>query len=263
MRSLRSFFYALIVLPFFIVGCTKFDKVSSEKAKAKYYKLAKELNPSPYYTNRLKYFEVNYKLSQLLPFCEFSYDTVLSFYHHLGYAYRMNNLHRESLNNYKLSAKYYNTHKHEFSDSLRALLFGRQSFDYRGMAINYQYLGLLDSAYLTHQINIKFVENNSEIWRPAAYNDFGIFLIGGVKDTLAALKEFNKAYKQTLNDFPTHPLVGSIRDNLGKINLANHNFKEGQSLFQLNYDFYKDIITNPEGLPIFDLNSAKQNLLDA
>lgn len=234
-----SHFCLLICSCLVIFNCNQKEELTSEEALIQYKKLQGVHSKINYQNDREKWLELSFQRSQLISIINNDHEYVLNFYHHSGYAFRINKLYRESLNMYKEFFNYYDTHESEFSPEIKKEFSRKRTFDYRGAAIAYEKLGLLDSAYLEHQKNLKFIKTSDNIYNPAAFNDFGMFLVGSLKDTVSALKEFNKAYQVTSDKFPDHDLIGSIRDNIGSIYFNKHRLDEAYDLFYSNYHFYK------------------------
>jgi DNA-binding CsgD family transcriptional regulator len=167
------------------------------------------------------------------------HDYVLNFYHNSGYTFRLLGQHRESLKLYRGFFTYYDANEALFSPELKQKYLGERSFDYRGMAVAYQNLALLDSANFVHQKNLKYTDTMTNIYKPAAINDYGMFLYGGMKKSDLALKNFIKAYTITKNHFPEHFLLGSIRNNMAIIYFERGEMEPAKTLYINNFEFYK------------------------
>ena len=237
-RSLKLFCLFICTCLLFY-NCQQNKNVSSEEALAEFKKLEEIYKDVSYINDRETWLELSYLRSQLISKISNDHELVLNFYHHSGYDFKLYKLYRESLNMYKAFFKYYDTNESEFSLEIKEEFSRKRTFDYRGTALAYEKLGILDSAYLEHQKNLKLIETKDNIYNPAAYNDFGMFLAGSLKDTVSALREFKKAYQFTSSKFPEHDLIGSIRNNLASIYYDKQMFDEAYDLYYSNYVFYK------------------------
>ncbi len=232
-------FYILVYCCILIVSCRQKDDISSEEALIEYKKLQALHTKITYQNDREAWLELSFQRRHLISKINTDHEFVLNFYHHSGYQFRIYELYRESLNMYKAFFDYYDTHEAEFSPEIKDTFRQSRTFDYRGAAVAYEKLGMLDSAFLEHQKNLTFIKETDNIFKPAAHNDFGMFLVGSLKDTTLALKEFNIAYKITSANYPEHDLIGSIRNNIGSIYLNQNNLEKAYELFNSNYFFYK------------------------
>ena len=239
MNSIVKHLHLLFFCSLVILSCNQQEELSSKEALMQNKKLQEVHSKISYQNDPEKWIENSFQRSQLISKINNDHELVLNFYHHSGYVFRINKLYRESLNMYKGFFNYYDTHESEFSPEIKEEYSRKRTFDYRGTAIAYEKLGSLDSAYLEHQKNLKLIKTIDNIYKPAAHNDFGMFLVGSLKDTLSALKEFKKAYQVTSDKFPDHDLIGSIRDNIGNIYLNKNRLDEAYQLFYSNYLFYK------------------------
>ncbi|GLR20178.1 helix-turn-helix transcriptional regulator [Portibacter lacus] len=227
-----------------LISCTQKESISSEEALLKYRKVHELHRDINYQTDREKWLELHLQRRQLVSKIKDQHEIVLNFYHYSGYDFYLFKLYEESLLAYKEFFKYYEKHVNEFSPEVKEDFRAKRSFDYRGTALAYEKLGHLDSAYLEHQNNLALVELRDGIWYPAAHNDFGIFLLGSLKDSIAAMQQFEMVYKVTAEKFPDHELIGSIRNNLGEIYLNKGRLEKAFDMFHLNYFYYKENLKN-------------------
>ncbi|OUR91904.1 hypothetical protein A9Q87_08875 [Flavobacteriales bacterium 34_180_T64] len=176
---------------------------------------------------------------ELIPFIEENYTYILSFYHHRGYNFRILGNSRESLRMYKAFFKFYNENELFLNQEEKNEYLRKRSFNYRGLAIAYEKLSLLDSANFEHQKNLKFTDTMTTIYKPAAINDYGMFLYGSMNNNDLALKNFKEAYTLTKKHFPEHFLLGSICDNMAAIIFEKGDIETAKRLYRDNFEFYK------------------------
>ena len=185
------------------------------------------------------YWSNYFQILELIPYIKENYTYILSFYHHSGYSFRVLGNSWESLRMYKAFFKYYDENEHFLNQEEKNEYFRKRSFDYRGLAIAYEKLSYLDSASLEHKKNLKLTTNSKTIWKPAALNDYGMFLHGGMKNSDLALINFKEAYTLTNKYFPEHFLLGSICDNMAAIYFEKGEIEAAKILYRDNFEFYK------------------------
>ncbi|MGM5471342.1 helix-turn-helix transcriptional regulator [Flavobacteriaceae bacterium LMO-SS05] len=188
-----------------------------------------------------QYFSLHFQRMDLMPKIKNRHAYVLNYYHNAGYQFKILGHYRESLSIYKAFFSYYDTYEPLFSAELKKEYLRKRTFDYRGMAIAYQQLALLDSANFVHQKNLRFTDTASTIYKPAALNDYGMFLYGGMHNKDLALANFKAAFTITKDHFPSHFLLGSIRDNMAAIYLESGEIETAKALYRANFEFYQQI----------------------
>jgi DNA-binding CsgD family transcriptional regulator len=190
---------------------------------------------------------------ELLPFITNQHAYVLNSYHHSGYHFRTIDLSAESLKVYKLYFDYYEENEPFLTSETKEDHLRKRSFNYRGMAVAYEKLGQLDSATTVHKKNLKFVDSMTSIWKPAAINDYGMFLYSGIKNSDLALLNFKEAYTLTKKHFPKHFLLGSIYDNLAIIYFEKGEIQAAKLLYKDSFEFYKKIPKETESYKAIDV----------
>ncbi|WP_308992782.1 hypothetical protein QLS71_016035 [Mariniflexile litorale] len=184
------------------------------------------------------YLSQHYQRLDLLPFIKGHHAFKLQSYLHSGNWFKEIGFPQASIASYKDFLLYYNANaSHLTLDEAKALVPLR-AYAYDILAANYAKLSFLDSAAITHKINIKFIEQYNIVSYPSSLNNYGLFLYTYKKDLDSALVYFNKAYTITQARFPQHTLIGSIRDNIADVYINTHQLKRAKPLYKANFEFY-------------------------
>lgn len=184
----------------------------------------------------------HYKRLDLLPFIdnEDHYLFKMQSYLHSGNWFREIGFPIESIKWYKVFFEYYNTNFKKLSPEEKYNLVEIITYSYGIQADNYARIGQLDSAALQHKKNIAFIKEYDIITNPSAYNNYGLYFYWNKKDLDSALIYFNEAYNITLERFPNHTLIGSIRDNLADIYIDTNKPEKALPLYQENFYLYSN-----------------------
>lgn len=236
-RILLSFLFCFLIAN---IGYAQ-KTLTSEEAYAQDLELYNAVETFHYKNDFLKWYPLHLQRMDLIPKIKKRHAYVLNFYHTMGYNFRLLEHHRESLNMYKAFFAYYDANEALFSPELKQEYLRKRSFDYRGSALAYEKLSLLDSANFEHQKNLKFTYTMNTIWKPAAINDYGMFLYGAIKNSDLALTNFKEAYTLTKTHFPEHFLLGSICNNMATIYFEKGEIEAAKTLYSDNFEFYKKI----------------------
>lgn len=189
------------------------------------------------------YLSQHFQRMELLHSIDNYHNFKLHSYLHSGNWFKQLRFPKESVVWYSKFFKYYSKYKSQLTSDERAALVEMITYSYSMQAENYAKIGFLDSAAIQHKQNIKFIEPyHNMIFRPSAYNNYGLFFYWNKHDLDSAMIYFNKAYKITKKDFPRHTLIGSIRDNLADIYTDSKMHKKAVELYSINFEFYKSAI---------------------
>ncbi len=175
----------------------------------------------------------------LLPFIKGKPAFVIDAYLHSGNWFRDIGLIKESINSYKDFFRYYDVHQHELSQRQVNDYVSMVSYAHSNLADNYAQLNYIDSAAAQHEKNIRFNDTLSIISYPSAVNNYGLFYYLTKRDLDSALLHFKRAFAITQEAFPHHSLLASIRDNIADVYTEQGRRTEAQSLYAMNFEFYK------------------------
>lgn len=231
------------------------DSIPSSQALAEYQKIYDEMNRAfpedDYRTYRRNYFTDSelqmyltqlFKLQDLLPKIHEQHTLKLDYYLHSGNWFFKIGFPRQSIDAYKAFFAYYKKHKKDLPRQVKTDYIDMINYAYSLLAENYSKLNYPDSAKQALIENIKFTEALPGINYPSSLNNYGLFFYWTKKDRVQAMEYFKKAYQITLDSFPSHPLVGSIRDNIADIYTDNGIFSEALPLYKRNFEFYQYVL---------------------
>lgn len=187
------------------------------------------------------YLSQHFQRLDLLPLIEGHHNFKLHSYLHSGNWFHTIGFPNESIKWYKLFFDYYNKHKQDLTAEEADELVEQIANAYSVQADNYAKIGQLDNAALEHRKGITFTENMDIISNPSALNNYGLFFYWNKKEFDSALIYFNKAYQITLNKFPNHTLLGSIRDNIADIYMNKQQPEKALPLYAKNFDLYRNV----------------------
>ncbi|MCK5402080.1 MAG: hypothetical protein KAJ28_10650, partial [Flavobacteriaceae bacterium] len=244
-RILISFLFC------FLIAYTGYAQkpLSSDEAFKRHKELGKK---NKFNQNDEEHWSLYFQRLELIPFITNQHAYLLNSCHNMGYSLRTLGLSFESLRVYKLYFDYYEENEPFLTSETKEDNLHLRSFNYRSMAVAYEKLGHLDSSNIVHKKNLKFVDSMTTIYKPAAINDYGMFLYGGMKNSDLALKNFKEAYTLTKKDFPEHFLLGSICDNMATIYFEKGDIEAAKILYRENFEFYKKIPN--ETFKVVDVN---------
>ncbi len=193
-------------------------------------------------TQLQNYLSMHFKRMDLLTQIEGHHVFVLNSYLHSGNWFKDIGFPKESIKSYKAFFRHYKLVEHELSpedqEGYNVMRFYARSV----LAENYANLRQLDSAEKQHQLNMDFTRNLDNFYYPSAINNYGLLLYWHKKELDSALHYFQKAYQITESKFPTHTLIGSIRDNIADVYVDQNLHEKAQPLYALNFDFYNTTI---------------------
>jgi len=178
----------------------------------------------------------------LLSQIEGHYVFVLNSYLHSGKWFKAIGFPKESIKSYKTFFRHYKLVESELSQEDQNGFNVMRFFAHGILAENYANLGQLDSAEKQHQLNMDFTRNLDNFYYPSAVNNYGLLLYWHKKELDSALHYFQKAYQLTQLKFPTHTLIGSIRDNIADVYVEQNHYEKAQPLYALNFDFYNTTV---------------------
>lgn len=187
------------------------------------------------------YLTQHYKRLDLLPLIKEHYAFKMHSYLHAGNWFNEVGFPLESIKWYNVFFEYYNTYSNKLTAEEKSKLFENITYSYSTLADNYARTGKLDSAAVVHKKNIKFIKDYDNIYKPSAYNNYGLFFYWNKKDLDSALFYFNEAYQITLERFPNHTLIGSIRDNMADVYTDKNQLEKALPLYKANFDLYSTI----------------------
>jgi hypothetical protein len=236
-RILISFLFCFLIANIAYAQKT----LTSEEAYAQDSELYKVVKEFHYERDFLKWYPIHLQRMDLIPKIKNRHAYVLHFYYSMGWNFRVLEHYRESLKMYNAFLSYYDANEALFSSELKQSYLGSRSFAYRSTAVAYEKLSLMDSARFEHQKDLKYTDTMATIYKPAAINDYGMFLYGGLKNNDLALTTFKEAYALTKTHFPNHFLLGSIRDNMATIYFEKGDFDTAKTLYKDNFEFYKKV----------------------
>jgi hypothetical protein len=228
------------------------ELLNSSQAFEEYQKIYDEMNRAfsedDYRTYRRNYFSDNdlqlyltqlFQLQDLLPKIDGHHELKLDNYLHSGNWFFKIGFARQSIDSYKAFFAHYRQYEKELSPEAIKGYVEMRIYANSLLAENYSRLQHLDSAKQALLTNLKFTETLSGIYYPSSLNNYGLFFYWSKKDRAQALDYFNKAYKITLDSFPNHQLIGSIRDNIADIYSDNGLYAEALPLYKKNFWFYQ------------------------
>ena len=187
------------------------------------------------------YLSQHYQRLDLLPFIKEQHAFKIHSYLHSGNWFREIGFPHESIKWYQAFFNYYGIHEKQLLTSKKRELVEMIAYAYSIQAGNYAKIGLLDSAAIEHKKSIMFIKDIDIISKPSAYNNYGLFFYWNKKELDSALVYFQKAYQITLEKFPNHTLLGSIRDNLADIYTDKHQPEKALPFYKENFDLYRNI----------------------
>lgn len=189
-----------------------------------------------------KYLSMHFKRMDLLSHIKGHHIFVLNSYLHSGNWFKAIGFPKESIKSYQSFFLHYQLVEHELSEEDKNGFNVMRFFAHGILAENYANLGQMDSAEQQHQLNMDFTRNLDNFYYPSAINNYGLLLYWHKKELDSALHYFQKAYQITALKFPTHTLIGSIRDNIADVYVEQNLHEKAQPLYALNFDFYKTAI---------------------
>ncbi|MBJ7882490.1 tetratricopeptide repeat protein [Gelidibacter salicanalis] len=193
-------------------------------------------------TQLQNYLSMHFKRMDLLSQIKGHHVFILNSYLHSGNWFKEIGFPKESIKSYKNFFRYYKRYEQELSQADQKGFNVMRFFAHGILAENYANLGMLDSAIEQHHMNMAFTKNLDNIYYPSALNNYGLLLYWHKKELDSALLYFKKAYQLTQSKFPTHTLIGSIRDNIADIYVEYGSYEEARPLYDLNFEFYKEAI---------------------
>ncbi|MFL0352589.1 transcriptional regulator [Xanthomarina sp. GH4-25] len=185
------------------------------------------------------YLSQHFKRMDLLPYIEGHYNLKLNRYMHSGNWFREIGFPKESIKSCEDFFKYYRTIEDKATESEKKAFLEMITFTHSMLAIGYSKLGMFDLANAEHKKNIEYTKNLDVISYASAINNYGLYFYWFKKELDPALMNFNLAYQITNKHFPTHTLIGSIRDNLADVYVDQGNYNDALPLYQTNFEFYK------------------------
>lgn len=198
------------------------------------------------------YLSQHYKRLDLLPLIQEHYSFKMHSYLHAGNWFKAMEFSEESIKWYTVFFEYYDLYASKLSAKERDIFFENITYSYSSLADNYARIGKLDSAAIIHEKNIEFIKDHDNIYNPSAYNNYGLFFYWNKKELDSALFYFNKAYQITLEKFPNHSLLGSIRDNMADVYSDKNQPEKALVLYKANFELYsviKNEITSVYDIP--------------
>ncbi len=193
-------------------------------------------------TQLQNYLSMHFKRMDLLSQIEGHHVFVLNSYLHSGNWFKAIGFPKESIKSYKAFFRHYKLVAHELSEETQNGYHVMRFIAHGILAENYANLGQYDSAAKEHHLNIKFTRNLENIYYPSALNNYGLLLYWHKKELDSALHYFQKAYDITQSKFPTHTLIGSIRDNIADVYVEQQHYEKAQPLYALNFKLYATAI---------------------
>lgn len=216
-------------------------ELTSEEAYKQDFELLKTATTFHYKEDFHLWYSAHVQRVDLIPKIKNRHDYVMHFYTELGHIFRKLEHHRESLKMHEGLINYLDVNEALISPELKQKYLESRSYAYRSNAVAYQNLSLLDSANFEHQKNLKFTDTITTIYKPAAINDYGMFLYGGIKNSSLALLYFQEAYTLVKENFPEHFILGSICENMATIYYEKGEIENAKILYEDNFEFYKKI----------------------
>ncbi|MFC4722187.1 hypothetical protein ACFO5O_07635 [Geojedonia litorea] len=233
------------------------QKLSSKEAKVKYNELKQVIKSKNLTFSDEDYWQYYFQLTDLIQKVTDDPVLVLEFYRNMGFNFRHLGLLKESINEYNRFFKFYKNNEQFLTDSQKSDFLYYRSGAYGYLADVYAKALYLDSASITHKKNIKLTEHHQDIRYASALNNYGLFFYWTKKELDSALIYFTKAYDVANGAFPDDHLVGSIRDNIADVHVELGKLESANSLYQLNFEFYKNSKTDVyEGIDSRRLISA-------
>nr|WP_321226247.1 tetratricopeptide repeat protein [uncultured Psychroserpens sp.] len=188
------------------------------------------------------YLSLHFKRQDLLKQIDGHYSFVINSYLHSGNWFKEIDFPKESIKSYLNFFDYYQKNEKYLTDEDRKHYIEMRSYARSMLADSYAKLGMLDSAAIQHKKNLEFTKHLDYIYKPSSINNYGLFLYWHKKELDSALYYFKRAYTITQTNFPTHTLIGSIRDNIADVYIDQNNHAEALPLYEANFDFYKNVI---------------------
>lgn len=182
-----------------------------------------------------------FKLQDLLPKINGHHELKLNYYLHSGNWFFKIGFAKQSIDSYKAFFTYYKLYEKDLSPEAIKSYIDMRNYAYTLLAQNYTRLEYLDSAKQAILSNLKFTKTLKGIYYPSNLNNYGLFYYWSKKNRDIALDYFKKAYSITLDSFPNHPLIGSIRDNIADIYTDNGLYSDALPLYKKNFWFYQHI----------------------
>ncbi|WP_040281646.1 transcriptional regulator [Psychroserpens damuponensis] len=188
------------------------------------------------------YVSLHFKRLDALQYIDGHHTFVLDSYLHSGNWFKEIGFPKECIKSYFKFFNYYQNNEASLTALEREKYIEMRSYARSLMADSYAKLGVLDSAAIQHKKNMNFTKNYDYIHKPSSINNYGLFLYWHKKELDSALYYFNLAHTITKAKFPSHTLIGSIRDNIADVNIDQHNYEKALPLYEANFDFYKNAI---------------------
>ena len=185
------------------------------------------------------YLSLHYKKLDLLPLIKGHHAFKLHHYLHAGNWFKIMEFYGESIKWYTVFFDYYELHTDKLTAKERDEFYQNITYSYSSLADTYARVGKLESAALTHEKNIAFIKDSDNIYNPSAYNNYGLFFYWNKKDLDTALDYFKKAYQITIEKFPNHSLLGSIRDNMADVYKDMNQHEKALPLYEANFEMYR------------------------
>jgi hypothetical protein len=186
-----------------------------------------------------EYLSQHFKRMDLLPYIDGHYNLKLNRYMHSGNWFREIGFPNESIRSCEDFFNYYNTIEDKLTNSEKESFVEMITFTHSMLALGYAKLEMFDLANSEHKKNIQFTKSLGAIWYPSALNNYGLYFYWFKKELDSPLIYFNLAYQITKKEYPTHTLIGSIRDNLAEVYVDQGNYKDALPLYETNFEFYK------------------------
>ncbi len=185
------------------------------------------------------YLSLHFKKLDLLPLIKEHHVFKLHHYLHAGNWFKTMEFYGESIKWYTAFFDYYELNADKLTAKERDQFFQEITYSYSSLADTYAKVGKFESAELIHEKNIAFIKDRNTIYNPSAYNNYGLFFYWNKKDLDAALFYFKKAYQITLEKFPNHSLLGSIRDNLADVYTDMNQHEKALLFYEANFEMYR------------------------
>lgn len=189
-----------------------------------------------------KYLSLHYQRLDLLRKIDGHHSFVLDSYLHSGNWFMEVGFPKESIKSYLDFFEHYQAHESELTEEEKERYVEMLTYARSILAQSYAELNQLDSAALQHNMNLEYTRSLDYIYYPSALNNYGFFLYIYKNDLSAAMQLFQEAYTIMKATYPTHTLLGSIRDNMADVYSDRGDYQSAQPLYAANFEFYQTAI---------------------